>query len=92
RALVGSKGGAIALDTIRQTLCEILTSELGPTTHECSAGIPREFVVQHIVGAYMAVLIWWLDRGAKLGPGRIDAMFQCLATEGLQGALSGTRG
>jgi len=45
--------------------------------------VPREIVVQYVVGAYMAVLTWWLDGGAKLPPKRIDAMFRRLATEGI---------
>ena len=83
RALVGSKGGAIALETIRQTLCEFVRGELAKTEGKDTNRIPREFVVQHIVGAYMAVLTWWLDGGAKLPPERMDAMFQSLATKGL---------
>jgi AcrR family transcriptional regulator len=83
RALVGSKGGAIALDTIRQTLCEFVRGELATTEGKDTTGVPREIVVQHIVGAYMAVMTWWLDGGAKLPPERIDAMFQSLAIEGL---------
>jgi hypothetical protein len=45
--------------------------------------IPRELVVQYVVGAYMAVLTWWLDGGAKLPPRRIDAIFRQLALEGV---------
>lgn len=45
--------------------------------------IPRELVIQYIVGAYMAVLSWWLDGGAKLPPQRMSAMFRRLATEGI---------
>ena len=83
RALVGSKGGAIALDTIRQTLCDFVRGELATTGGKDATGVPRELIVQHIVGAYMAVLTWWLDGGAKLPPERIDAVFQSLATKGL---------
>ena len=45
--------------------------------------IPREVVIQYVVGAYMAVLTWWLDGGARLPPQRIDAMFRHLATKGV---------
>lgn len=83
RALVGSKGGAIALDTIRQTLCEFVRGELATIEAKGATGVPREFIVQHIVGAYMAVLIWWLDGGARLPPQRVDALFQRLATNGI---------
>jgi len=85
RALVGSRGGAIALTTIRQTLCEIVRGELAEIRSKDSHGTPRELAVQYIVGAYMAVLTWWLDGGAKLPPERINAMFQRLATDGIAG-------
>lgn len=83
RALVGSRGGAIALTTIRQTLCEIVRGELAEIQDKDAHGIPREFAVQYIVGAYMAVLTWWLDGGAKLPPSRMNAMFQRLASDGI---------
>lgn len=83
RALVGSKGGAIALDTIRQTLCDFVRGKLAATQSKDTTGVPREFVVQHIVGAYMAVLIWWLDGGAKTSPERMDECFQRLMRGGI---------
>lgn len=84
RALVGNRGGTIALDMIRKILCDLVRSELAVVADKnAKDGIPSELVVQYIVGAYMAVLTWWLDGGAKLSPRRIDAMFRRLATEGI---------
>ena len=83
KALVGSKGGAIALDTIRQTLCDFVRGELAATKGDDASGAPRELVVQHIVGAYMAVLTWWLDGGAKLPAHRVDELFQRLMGDGI---------
>ena len=83
RALMGSKGGAIALDTIRQTLCEFVRGELVATQSNDATDVPRELVVQHIVGAYMAVLTWWLDGGAKTSPKRMDECFQRLMSGGI---------
>jgi AcrR family transcriptional regulator len=82
RALVGSKGSGIALDIVRQTLCEFLQGELETAEDKDANGVPRELVVQHVVGAYIAVLTWWLDGGAKLPPQRIDAIFRQLTSEG----------
>jgi AcrR family transcriptional regulator len=76
RALVGTKGGGIALETIRQTLCDFVRGELTTTGAKDTNGVPREFIVQHIVGSYMAVLTWWLDGGAKLPPEQMDEFFQ----------------
>lgn len=93
QALVGSRGGAIALGTIRQILVDLVRGELAVTVDEFADGnsvgaIPRELVVQHVVGAYMAVLTWWLDGGAKLSPQQIDAMFRRLAIEGIMPSYS----
>jgi len=84
KALVGGRGGAIALGTIRQILSDLIRNELAATAGKKSADdFPRELVVQYVVGAFMAVMTWWLDGGAKLPPQRVDAMFRRLATEGI---------
>ncbi len=84
RALVGGRGGTISLGVIRRILSDLVRSELAATAGKNSAdAIPRELVVQYVVGAFMAVLTWWLDGGAKLPPQRIDAIFRRLATEGI---------
>jgi AcrR family transcriptional regulator len=79
RALSGNRGGALALGIIRQILTELFRNELAsPDEHA-----PRELVVEYVIGAYMAVLIRWLDGGAKLPPETVDAMFRRLTTRGL---------
>ena len=89
RALTGGRGGTVTLSTIRKILSDLVRSELAATADKKSADvIPRELVVQYVVGAHMAVLTWWLDGGARLPPQRIDAMFRRLATEGIARSYS----
>lgn len=77
-------GGAFALGSIRQMLSDVVRDELAATADKSSPdAIPRELVVQYVVGAYMAVLTWWLDQGAKPPPAQVDAMFRRLATDGI---------
>lgn len=84
RALAGSRGGTVALGTIRQILSNLVRDELSNNLDKNSPdAIPQELVVQYVVGAYMAMLTWWLDRGAKPPPERINAIFQRLASEGV---------
>lgn len=84
RALVGGRGGAVALGTVRQILADLVRDELAATADKNPADIiPREFIIRYIVGAYMAVLTWWLDGGAKLPPERINKMFRRLAIDGI---------
>ncbi|MER8824301.1 MULTISPECIES: TetR-like C-terminal domain-containing protein [unclassified Mesorhizobium] len=48
--------------------------------------VPNELIVQFVVGAFLSVLIWWLDGGAKLPPQQVDQIFRRLATEGVPSA------
>src|SRR6267378_2206115 len=83
RALVGTRGGTVSLGQIRQILSDLVRNEFATIGKNSADSIPRELIVQYVVGAYMAVLTWWLDGGAKMPPKRIDAMFRRLATEGI---------
>jgi AcrR family transcriptional regulator len=89
RALVGGRGGAVSLGQIRQILSDLVRNEFTAIAGKNSADtVPRELVVQYVVGAFMAVMTWWLDGGAKLPPKRIDAMFRRLATVGITRSCS----
>ncbi len=83
RALLGTRGGAIGLGTIRKILCDLVDAELERMAASSSTEIPRELAVQYIVGGCMAMLTWWLDRGAKLPPERMDAMFRSMVSRGI---------
>jgi AcrR family transcriptional regulator len=84
RALIGTRGGAVALSALREALSELVRGELRQRSGRArSADDPREFTVQYLVGAYLSVLTWWLDAGAKLPVQRVDALFRQLATEGI---------
>jgi AcrR family transcriptional regulator len=84
RALTGNSGGALALGIIRQILSEQFRNEIATEEVTLDEHSPRELVVEYVIGAYMAVLIRWLDGGAKLPPERVDTMFRRLTTEGLK--------
>jgi AcrR family transcriptional regulator len=91
-ALLGTRGGRIALDGIRDTLGDVVRRELASvagkgTWKGTREPMPRELVVRYLVGAYMAVAAWWLDQGARLAPAEVDAMFQRLAFDGIGAAL-----
>jgi AcrR family transcriptional regulator len=83
RALVGTRGGAIGLSTIQKILCELVKTELAAITDKIAPDVSQEIVVQYVVGAFMAVLRWWLDRGAKLPPERMDALFRRMTSDGV---------
>jgi hypothetical protein len=59
-----------------------LAAASGKNSTHTDAAMAHELVVEFVVGAFMAVMNWWLDGGAKLPPRQIDAMFRRLAIEG----------
>lgn len=84
RALVGGRGVAIAVNSIRELICDLVRSELAATPEKIAGGgIQREILVQYAVGAFMGVLTWWLDRGARVSPAEIDNAFRRLALRGI---------
>ena len=86
RALASSRGGTIAIESIRDVLRDLVRAELKQRTPDRGA---REFAVQYLVGGFLAVLTWWLDDGARSSPEEMDARFQRLAYDGLAGWLQG---
>lgn len=84
KAHVGDRGGTIARDAVRRILTDLVRNELDPAAGKSSKEAPpREAVVQFVVGAYLAVLTWWLDSGAKRPAHEIDAMFRSIALDGI---------
>lgn len=77
-----SRGASVAIDAIRRSLGEILRKEQGIARHE--SPFEREFRVQYLVGAFMSVLLWWLERGAREEPKQIDALFREMSIATLQ--------
>jgi AcrR family transcriptional regulator len=85
RAMKRNRGGSIALGRIREIICELIREEIKTRTEGGPDAAP-ELAVQFLVGAYIAVLIWWLDGGAQLAPERVDAMFRQLASTAIAGS------
>jgi AcrR family transcriptional regulator len=83
-AIAGRESGAFALQRIQRVITELVATDLKAIAFAGSAE-QRELAVQYIAGAFMAVLRWWLDQGAKLPPAEVDALFRRLVMQGLEG-------
>lgn len=78
RALANGRGHAVALGALRELLCDLVRRELAFISES-----RREVAIQHLAGALMSVLTWWLDSGAEASPAEMDAAFRRLAIGGL---------
>ena len=63
----------------------VLPEDISPDMENTSGSqvAAPEIAVRFVVGAYMSVVTWWLDRGARELPEEIDRAFRNLALDGL---------
>ncbi|MER8387823.1 TetR/AcrR family transcriptional regulator [Mesorhizobium sp. M0166] len=80
-ALLSSSGDTIH-DQLRERIRRAVRVELaGKRTG--GTGMPTEFAVQFISGAFLAVLAWWIAESASLLPAQVDDLFQRMAARGV---------
>ena len=88
RAMMRGRAGPIIIDRIKDLLSELVRAELIAAKKASGDPVtPPEIAVRFVVGAYMSVATWWLDRGARESPEEIDQAFRRLATDGLKSIL-----
>jgi AcrR family transcriptional regulator len=84
--ITGRESGTFVLQRIQQMLADLVLDDL------IAMGLKRpserrELLAQHLSGAFMASLTWWLDHGAKLAPSEVDGIYQRLALNGVREEL-----
>jgi hypothetical protein len=60
----------------------VVREDLDAITH--TEEVPQDVTEQYIVGAFMSVLLWSLERKVKQSPAELDAMFQRLVLRGIE--------
>lgn len=81
RALVGGRGGVVAVNEIRRILAEMVKKELSGVRQDET--VPQELRIQFVVSAFLTVLTWWLERRPELSPSQVDTIFRRLAIKGI---------
>ncbi len=87
RAIADRESGAFVLQRIHHTIADLAGLDLKALRFK---GTPeqRGLAAEYIAGAFMAVLTWWLELGAKLPPQEVDGIFRRLVMQGLAAMLS----
>lgn len=86
RSIVGQKSGAFVLHRIHRTMADLVGLDLKAMGFRGTAE-QRALAVEYIAGAFMAVLTWWLDQGAKMLPQEVDEIFRRLVMRGVAAQL-----
>ncbi len=84
KAFVGRQSGTMVMLHIQRILTDLARSEItARVPHTALSRLPMEAVVQSTVGAYLALLGWWMDHRTPCTAEELDAMFQRLVLPGL---------
>ena len=85
KAMIGGRGGAVAIHEIRRVLTELVREELPALRRD--ACVSQELAVEFVVGTFLNVLAWCLESRPELTPPEVDAMFQSLVTGGIGSSM-----
>lgn len=86
KAILGRESGALVVQRLHQMIADLASLDLRASG---VVRVPeqRDLAAQYVAGAFMAVMRWWLDRGAKRSPQEVDEIFRRLLTRGLTDAF-----
>ena len=90
RAMVGGRGGVVAIHEIRRVLSEMVKEEL--SVFQDDGAVSRELALHFVVSTFLTVLTWCLERKSKLAPSEVDAMFRRLVVNGIGRSIGAVRG
>ena len=73
----------------KEGLRELIRTELALPDHP--GGVPQDFLVNHIAGSFVEMVLWWLDGRQRQTPGQLDAYFRAVTAPLLADAACQTR-
>jgi AcrR family transcriptional regulator len=85
QAIVGKQGGAMIQKKVKRMLVLLVRKDVAALAGSSEA--PREAVVELIVGAFLSLLPWWLERPGQRTPADINTLFRALVMPGVTAVL-----
>jgi AcrR family transcriptional regulator len=83
-SLAHGRGRDLVFSEIRRLVSELARADM--LSFPQSGNIPEEVRLQFIVGTFMALITWWIERKAKLAPAALNEIFQQLVRHGIGGS------
>jgi AcrR family transcriptional regulator len=83
RAIAGRPSGAVVTQQLRRVVVEAMRGEL-PAGGGAGRTPLSDARVQFLAGAFMSLLVWWLETSARLSVDDVDSLFRQLAVPALK--------
>jgi AcrR family transcriptional regulator len=76
-SLAHGRGRDLMLSELKHVISDLIRGDFAELP--AITGVPLEVRVQYVVGAFMAILTWWIEHKVRIAPMEVDAMFQRLS-------------
>lgn len=76
RAIVGKHSGHVVVKRFTELVVGLVREDL---QRLAPAGPAREAATHYLAGAFMQLLVWWVDSRSALEPGQVEALYQQLS-------------
>ncbi len=77
-ALLSCESNEIFLRYFKDSLNALVCLQLGRGKPAAIPGIPRDFLINHISGSFVEMVLWWVKGGMKETPAELDAYFRAV--------------
>ena len=74
--LLSCESSEIFLRYFKESLNELIKTQLINQNRKRNKGLPQEFLVNHISGSFVEMVLWWLKSGKTYSPEELDCYFR----------------
>ena len=76
--LLSCESSEIFLRYFKDSLNELIQDQFVDQNRKTNTGIPRDFLVNHISGSFVEMVLWWIRGRRKQAPEELDRYFRAV--------------
>ena len=76
--LLSCESSELFLRYFKDSLNELIQNQFVGRDRENDAGIPQDFLVNHISGSFVEMVLWWIKGRMKQTPEELDRYFRAV--------------
>ena len=76
--LLSCESNEIFLRYFKNSLSKLVATQLPAAGNAYPPGIPRDFIINHISGSFVEMVLWWMEGKMKQSPEELDRYFEAV--------------
>jgi hypothetical protein len=73
--LLSGESSELFMRCFRNGMIDVVNKQLSGACRQDGA-LPREFMVNHIAGSFIEMVLWWIEGGMRYTPRQLDEYFR----------------